>query len=244
MSSGVAAMVCDNLHLWTNAVERKSGAGRGAGKKFSHYGIDRLRSLILDLAVQGKLLPQDERDEPAAELLRAIRLERNRLVKSNAIGKGKAFPPVSPQPPFAIPGNWVWAQISDIGHDLGQVEPKSDFTYIDVGSIDQEVGAVRSPSVLQASDAPSRARKIVQRGTVIYSTVRPYLLNIAIIDQDFEPLAIASTAFAIIHPFAGVKAGYVFRYLRSPAFVRYVESCQTGIAYPAIHDRQLFASWF
>jgi type I restriction enzyme S subunit len=243
MTVNVAALVSDHLDVWTAATERKSGAGRGAGRKINHYGIERLRALILDLAVRGKLVSQDARDEPATDLLKSIKADRAKLKRSKSIGKGKAFPTVSPEPPFAIPENWIWVQISDIGHDWGQTVPQSNFTYIDVGSIDQGLGAVQSPSVMSASDAPSRARKIVRQGTVIYSTVRPYLLNIAIIDREFDPQPIASTAFAVIHPFQGVEAGYVFRYLRSPAFVRYVESCQTGIAYPAINDRQFFAAW-
>ena len=244
MSFDVAALVSDNLDLWTSAIERKSGAGRGGGKNVSLYGIERLRSLILNLAVRGKLVPQDASDVPATELLKSIKADQARLIRSEAIGKRKVFPAVSAEPPFAIPDSWTWVQISDVGHDWGQAEPQSDFTYIDVGSIDQGVGVVRSPAMLSASAAPSRARRIVKRGTVIYSTVRPYLLNIAIIDQDFDPQPIASTAFAVVHPFDGVQAEYVFRYLRSPAFVRYVESCQTGIAYPAINDRQFFAAWF
>lgn len=230
MSTGVAALVSDNLDLWTSATERRSGAGRGGGRKVSHYGIERLRALILDLAFSGKLASQDAGDEPAQQLLKKIKSDRAELTKAKAIGKGKAFPPVSAVPPFAIPEGWAWVQLSDIGHDWGQSEPESDFTYIDVGSIDQKFGVVRSPTVLPASAAPSRARKRVKRGTVIFSTVRPYLLNIATIDQDFDPQPVASTAFAIVHPFDGVEAGYVFRYLRSPAFVRYVEGCQTGIA--------------
>lgn len=241
--SEIAALVADNLDIWTGAIERKNGAGRGGGKRISLYGIERLRALILDLAVSGKLVPQDARDEPAGELLKRIKTDRARLIKAKAIGKGKSLPPVTDEPPFAVPANWVWTQVSEIGHDWGQKEPTADFTYIDVGSINQRLGAVQSPNVVSASDAPSRARKVVQKGTVIYSTVRPYLLNIAVIDQDFDPEPIASTAFAIIHPFAGIEAGFIYRYLRSPSFVSYVESCQTGIAYPAINDRQFFAAW-
>lgn len=56
--SNIAAIVADNLDVWTSAVERKSNSGRGSSKKSNLYGIDRLRSLILDLAVRGKLVPQ------------------------------------------------------------------------------------------------------------------------------------------------------------------------------------------
>jgi type I restriction enzyme S subunit len=71
--SDIAALVAGNLDIWTSATQRKSGAGRGGGgKRISLYGIERLRALILDLAVRGKLVPQDAGDEPASELLRRI----------------------------------------------------------------------------------------------------------------------------------------------------------------------------
>jgi type I restriction enzyme S subunit len=133
--------------------------------------------------------------------------------------------------------------MDQIGHDWGQTKPISDFTYIDVSSIDNKRGVIsESPNIITAAAAPSRARKIVKKGTVIYSTVRPYLRNIAVVDQDFEPEPIASTAFAILHPFEGIEAKYIYYYLRSPALVAYVESVQSGIAYPAISDQKFFAS--
>ncbi len=244
MNAGIAVLVCDHLEVWTGATERKSGPGRGNGKRVSLYGIERLRALILDLAVRGRLVPQNAEDEPASLLLKRVASDRQRLVKAGWIGKPRKLASPSQEPPYVIPDGWEWVQISEIGHDWGQKEPDADFTYIDVGSIDQRLGVIHKPSTLTAQDAPSRARKVVQQGTVIYSTVRPYLLNIAIVDQAFDPEPIASTAFAIIHPFAGIDARFVYRYLRSPVFVRYVESCQTGIAYPAINDRQFFSAWF
>ncbi|WP_375403990.1 restriction endonuclease subunit S [uncultured Sphingomonas sp.] len=163
---------------------------------------------------------------------------------AGAISRARKLAPRSAIPPFDVPATWQRVQLTDIGHDWGQKEPDDDFTYIDVGSIDQVSGTIRSPGVVVAKEAPSRARKVVRPGTLIYSTVRPYLLNIAIVDQRFDPTPIASTAFAIIHPFDGIEASFLYRYLRSPAFIRYVEGCQTGIAYPAINDRQFFSAWF
>lgn len=84
----------------------------------------------------------------------------------------------------------------------------------------------------------------MKAGTVIYSTVRPYLLNVAIVEQDYKPEAIASTAFAILHPHAFVSSRFVYHYLRSPSFVRYVESTQKGVAYPAISDGEFFTGVF
>lgn len=67
------------------------------------------------------------------------------------------------------------------------------------------------------------------------------MLNIAIIENEILPEPIASTAFAIIHPYTAMDANFIYYYLRSPVFVCYVENCQTGVAYPAINDKQFFS---
>lgn len=234
-------LITDHLDLWSAAVRPKSSAGRGSNSKLELTGIKKLRELILELAVRGKLVPQDPSDEPASVLLERIAAEKTRLVKEGEIKKPKTLPEISEEDkPFGLPEGWEWVKLGDIGYDHGQKTPDSSFTYIDVGAINKEMGFIDSPTVMAASDAPSRARKILKSGTIIYSTIRPYLLNIAVLDKDMYPEPIASTAFAIIHPFDGVLSRYVYRYLRSPCFVTYVENVQTGIAYPAINDKQFF----
>ncbi len=238
----VEKLIVDHMETWTSALQTRSTAGRGSSGKIDLYGIKKLRELILELAVRGKLVPQDPNDEPASELLKRIAAEKAELVKQGKIKKQKPLPEISEEEkPFELPEGWEWVRISAIGHDWGQKTPDKDFTYIDVGSINKEYGIIEEPSILSAKDAPSRARKIVQQGTIIYSTVRPYLLNIAIIENEILPEPIASTAFAIIHPYTAMDANFIYYYLRSPVFVCYVENCQTGVAYPAINDKQFFS---
>jgi type I restriction enzyme S subunit len=76
--------------------------------------IPRLRRFILDLAVRGKLVPQDPRDEPASELLKRIAAEKARLVKAEEIKSPKPTPALS-EAPFQIPTNWHWSQMAEIG---------------------------------------------------------------------------------------------------------------------------------
>nr|WP_309303847.1 hypothetical protein [Vibrio parahaemolyticus] len=237
----VENLITEHIKIWTSAVKTKSTSGRGSSNKLELYGVKKLRELILELAVRGKLVPQDPNDEPASVLLERIAQEKAQLVKEKKIKKPRKYEPIDDNSlPFNIPSSWKWARIEDLGHDLGQKKPDKTFTYVDVGSINKELGYIDEPSILEHSEAPSRARKLVQKNTVIYSTVRPYLLNIAVIDRDFNPEPIASTAFAIIHPLSGISSSYIYRYLRSPSFIEYVESVQTGIAYPAINDKQFF----
>jgi type I restriction enzyme S subunit len=235
-------LITEHLDLWTGAVTKKSTSGRGSNGKVELTGVKKLRELILELAIRGKLVGQDSSDEPASLLLERISSEKLRLMKQGEIKKRRKLPALSEMTiPFHLPPNWEWVQLEDVGRDWGQKTPVSDFSYIDVASVDNARGVTTKPSILSADEAPSRARKVVCPGTLIYSTVRPYLQNIAVVEGEIEPEPIASTAFAILHPISGMSARFFLHYLRSPAFVRYVESVQTGIAYPAINDKQFFS---
>jgi type I restriction enzyme S subunit len=109
--SDIAALVADNIDVWTSAIERKSGAGRGGGKRISLYGIDRLRALILDLAVRGKLVPQDAGDEPASELLKRIPGDwalSKRKNRSAGMQLANGFSQTVPSGWVSIPGNTIF----------------------------------------------------------------------------------------------------------------------------------------
>lgn len=215
-----------------------------ADRLLAHYekiadapnAIPRLRRFILDLAVRGKLVEQDPADEPASELLKRIAAEKARLVRAGEIRKKRGFSILDEQP-FSVPENWRWAQVREIASDRGQKVPNDPFTYIDVTAIDKENGVVVSPKVLEPKEAPSRARKVTQQGDVVYSCVRPYLLNVAVIEDDFDPPPIASTAFAILNGHGFVLPRYIWIVLRSPFMVACVEKNQRGQAYPAINIR-------
>ncbi len=200
-------------------------------------GVGRLRDLIYHYAFAGELVAHSR--ETATELAEVLA----ETVSPTGRTRRAMLEPAAGF--YPIPPHWLWVNIGDVGHDWGQTKPAADFTYIDVSAIDNQRGVVADDvSVVSAANAPSRARKVVKKGTIIYSTVRPYLLNIAIINRDFDPAPIASTAFAILHPHDGVEAKFVYYFLRSPAFVAYVESVQSGIAYPAISDQKFFAASF
>ena len=76
-----------------------------------------LRQKILDLAIHGKLVPQDPNDEPASVLLERIRAEKERLIKEGKIKKGKKSAKTSDKPhyPFELPKGWVWTTLGEIG---------------------------------------------------------------------------------------------------------------------------------
>jgi type I restriction-modification system DNA methylase subunit len=86
--------------------------GRGSSGKIDLYGIKKLRELILELAVRGKLVPQDPNDEPASELLKRIAAEKAELVKQGKIKKPKPLPEISEEEkPFELPEGWEWVRV-------------------------------------------------------------------------------------------------------------------------------------
>lgn len=110
-------LITDHLDLWTAALRPKSSAGRGSNSKLELTGIKKLRELILELAVRGKLVPQDPSDEPASVLLERIAAEKAQLVKEGKIKKPKALPEIGGQDkPFELPEGWEWACIGYVGN--------------------------------------------------------------------------------------------------------------------------------
>jgi type I restriction enzyme, S subunit len=81
--------------------------------------IKQLRQTLLNLAVRGKLVPQDPNDEPAAELLKRIQAEKVRLIKEGAIRRENSLPPISEKErPFELPTGWQWGRFIDYALDI------------------------------------------------------------------------------------------------------------------------------
>ena len=93
-------------------------------------GIQKLRGLILELAVRGKLVPQDPNDEPASELLKRIAKERARLEAEGTDRKSKATPAVVDEWPFDLPEGWKWCRLPDVAsYRMGKTPPTKDSAY-------------------------------------------------------------------------------------------------------------------
>ncbi|MBT0404406.1 restriction endonuclease subunit S [Morganella morganii] len=112
----VEKLITDHIDIWSSALQTRSAAGRGSNGKIDLYGIKKLRELILELAVRGKLVPQDPNDEPASELLKRIAAEKAELVKQGKIKKQKLLPEISEdEKPFELPVGWEWVRLGDLG---------------------------------------------------------------------------------------------------------------------------------
>ena len=122
-------LINEHMDVWTAAQTPKVNGGRGRGKNSngqSPHGIKKLRELILELAVRGKLVPQEPNDEPASVLLEKIAEEKARLVKEGKIKKQKPLAGIGEhEKPFDLPAGWKWVYLSDIGQIVGGGTPKS-----------------------------------------------------------------------------------------------------------------------
>ena len=221
-----------------------------------------LKNSILQMAVQGKLVPHDPNDEPASVLLERLREEKEQLIKQGKIKKeknpsvifrgadnlpyekvGKNEPIcIADEVPFDIPESWEWVRLKTLTYNHGQKKPTSEFCYIDIGSIDNKHQKLNEQETIVVPEkAASRARKIVNEGDILYSTVRPYLHNMCIIDREFSREAIASTGFAVLKCCADYSNEFLFYYMMSPDFDSYANDTANskGVAYPAINDERL-----
>ena len=203
-----------------------------------------MKASLLQAAMKGKLTEQKAEDGDARGLLRAIREEKEKLVKEKKSKKEKPLPPIAEDEiPFDIPENWVWCRLGDLVFNHGQKKPDKTFSYIDVGTLDNVNHKLNNKeNILEGKNAPSRARKIVKEGDVLYSTVRPYLHNICVIDRSFSHEPIASTAFAVMSCLDGLCNRYLYWSLLSPYFDAYANdpANSKGVAYPAINDTTFY----
>ena len=150
---------------------------------------------------------------------------------------------IADEVPFEIPESWEWARLGTVVFNHGQKHPVSLFSYIDIGSIDNSNQTLNpKESFVEAENAPSRARKVVEYGDILYSTVRPYLHNMCIVNREFTHEPIASTGFAVLACHAEFYNQFLFYYLMSPFFDSYANDTENskGVAYPAINDDRLY----
>ncbi|MGF1690413.1 restriction endonuclease subunit S [Photobacterium kagoshimensis] len=119
-------LIADNIDTWTSTVKTKATTGRGSSKKLELYGVKKLRELILELAVRGKLVPQDPTDEPASVLLERIAEEKAQLVKDKKISKTKKLPSLTEEEKsIDLPNGWALCRFGDLYHlEYGDNLPK------------------------------------------------------------------------------------------------------------------------
>ena len=219
-----------------------------------------LKNSILQWAIQGKLVPQDPNDEPASVLLERIREEKARLVKEGKIKKDKnesiifrgddnshyekflatgEVKCIDDEIPFEIPEGWEWARGRHIFLPMQSTKPEGEyFTYIDIDAVNNKANIVDKPKRLPCSQAPSRATRKLEQNCILFSMVRPYLKNIALIGYEYKD-AIASTGFYVIRPCSVLYPQYIFKLLLSAYVVDGLNQYMKGDNSPSINNEHI-----
>ena len=110
------------------------------------------------------------------------------------------------------------------------------FNYIDLSSVSRDTLKITDTTKVNAKNAPSRAKKIVKSGDVIFATTRPTLNRVTIIDKDYHN-QICSTGYSVLRPKQDkLLAKYLFYFIRAESFMKVMESLQRGASYPAVTD--------
>ena len=203
----------------------------------------KLRQKILDLAIRGKLVPQDPNDEPASVLLERIRAEKERLIAEGKIKRPKKSKASSSEshyqnfePPFEIPNSWEWVSMKEIFLSMEKRVPcDKKFSYIDIDSIDNKRN-IAIPKTVDAKSAPSRASRRADKGDIVFSLVRPYLRNIALVPKNN---CIASTGLYVFTPSDAIDSYYAFRLLLSEYVVNGLNSFMKGDNSPSINVKNV-----
>ncbi|HFM4642151.1 TPA: restriction endonuclease subunit S [Escherichia coli] len=220
----VEKLIVDHMETWTSALQTRSTAGRGSSGKIDLYGIKKLRELILELAVRGKLVPQDPNDEPASELLKRIAAEKAELVKQGKIKKQKPLPEISEkEKPFELPEGWEWVTLATVGEIVGGGTPKSDnpqfwakngikwITPADLYGLKGKYITSGARDISPAGLSNSSAR-LMPKGSVLFSSRAP-IGYVAIADAELS----TNQGFKSCVPYIKESAEYIYYFLLASA---------------------------
>ena len=199
----------------------------------------KLRQKILDLAIRGKLVPQDPNDEPASVLLERIKAEKERLIKEGKIKRSKKTNNASDTPhyenvPFEVPKGWVWTT-------LGSISNYGTSRNVQVGDIDS------NEWILELEDIEKDTAKIIQhlskkerflngtrhkfqKGDILYSKLRTYLNKVLVASNG----GFCSTEIMPFGTYGVLSNEYICHVLRSNHFLDYTLRCGYGVKMPRL----------
>lgn len=210
-------------------------------QKIDNEFEDKLKQSVLQYAMEGKLVKQNPSDEPASELIKKIKNEKAELIKEGKIKKSQKLPVITDdEKPFDIPNSWEWVRLGELLKPEINLKPKSSFEYIDIASLNNKTNTIKDcKTYIWGKDKiPVRATKLVSKGDILYSTVRPYLRNVAIVPDKLDN-QIATSGFYVLKPLKYTDTKYIFYLLLSPYLTNAMHEKMKGINSPSIKKSDL-----
>ena len=199
----------------------------------------KLRQKILDLAIRGKLVPQDPNDEPASVLLERIKAEKERLIKEGKIKKSKKSAKTSDTPhyqnvPFEIPDNWVWTTLEEISnygdcYNVSVTDIADNEWILELEDLEKDTA-----SIIQKLSKKERNIKGVRhkfkKGDVLYSKLRTYLNKVLVAPK----AGYCTTEIIPFNSYCDISTHYLCHVLRSAYFLDYTQQCGYGVKMPRL----------
>ena len=215
-----------------------------------------LRQKILDLAIRGKLVPQDPNDEPASVLLERIRAEKQQMVKDGklkakdikndtVIFKGDdnlhyeqfqdgTVKCIEDEIPFELPDGWAWARLGVIcpyGENKAVSADLIDETawILDLEDIEKETGVIKKYTTKSERNSVSNKYSFC-KGQLLYSKLRPYLNKVVIATKD----GYCTTEILPLTFYGNIYSPYMQLFIMSPTFLTYVNMISYGVKMPRL----------
>jgi type I restriction enzyme, S subunit len=228
--NAIQQLLTGHIDIWTAAdTAKKSGPGRSSGNAASVYGIKKLRELILELAVRGKLVPQDANDEPASELLKRIQGEKAQLVAEGKIKKDKPLPVISENEKlFTLPNGWEWERLGRAVYiEMGQSPDSINYNQNGEGIPFFQGKADFGPIFPSERYWCTKPTKYAFDGDILLSVRAPVgPTNIATKE------CCIGRGLAALRPLAELSTNYLLTTMR--AFENVLRKCGTGTTFSAI----------
>lgn len=199
-------------------------------------GIQKLRGLILELAVRGKLLPQEPSDEPATKLLERIEQEQKFLTKSGAYKKTKSIPqPATEVQPFDLPKSWAWTNFANVTSYIQRGKgpsyaDKSDYVVVSQkcvrwNGLDLSQARCITPESFSKYDAI----RLLRCGDVLWNSTGTGTIGRAVIVQNLseDQLLVADSHVTVVRPII-ISPDYLWRWIQTPTVQNTIESMASG----------------
>ena len=215
-----------------------------------------LRQKILDLAIRGKLVPQDPNDEPASVLLERIRAEKQQMVKDGklkpkdikndtVIFKGDdnlhyekfsdgTVKCIEDEIPFELPDNWEWVRLGAIcPYGDNKAIPSDSISesswILDLEDIEKDIGLIKHYATKTERNSVSN-KYAFTTGQLLYSKLRPYLNKVVIATKD----GYCTTEILPLIFYGNISAKYMQIFMMSPTFLAYVNMISYGVKMPRL----------
>ena len=195
-----------------------------------------IRQSILQYAVQGKLVAQNPQDEPASELLKRIKAEKEQLIKDGKIKKEKPLLPITQDEiPYDLPQGWQWVRLGNVVNygSTGTIDSRENLNentwILDLEDIEKESSKLLVKNIIKNKSFNS-SKKIFKKGDVLYGKLRPYLDKVIVAEEN----GICTTEIIPLRIYYGIDSYYLKWFLTSPMFIQYVNQLTYGVKMPRL----------